>query len=120
MRPKLAALSASDVIDRICEELEAPTPAGSPFDRRISTIRALQRTFREEPVGGRLKPLKRAAYWFTASAFDRQAKVVEALIEIVEELGRENQSLTRRLLRATGQSTPKDDSSAAHQDLIDH
>ena len=42
-----------------------------------------------EPIGGRLVPLKRLIYWFTASAFDRQAKVQEAMLAVLVEMEQE-------------------------------
>jgi hypothetical protein len=96
----LPPLEVVDVITRIRAELDVPSPRESPLARRMAEIRALQRGFRAEPVGGRLTPFKRVAYWFTASAFDRQAKVVEALIDVTEELSRENERLSRELRHA--------------------
>jgi hypothetical protein len=73
----------------------------------MAKIHALQRAFRNDPVGGRLSRLKRAVYWFTASAFDRQAKVIEGLIEVVEDLGRENERLARQIVRTVDGTVPK-------------
>ena len=86
-------LTAPEVLSRIRGELDLAHPSESRFERRLARIRAMQREFREQPVGGRLLALKRMAYWFTASAFDRQAKVVEALLELVEDLAEENRRL---------------------------
>lgn len=52
----------------------AANPAFESFVERVSR-------FRLEPLGGRLLPLKRVLYWFVASAFDRQTKILEALVE---------------------------------------
>ena len=90
-------LTVDDVTARIRSELDAPQAPTPNIEGRMATIRALQRTFREEPVGGRMTQLKRAIYWFTASAFDRQAKVIEALIEITEDLERENRRISNEL-----------------------
>lgn len=95
-------LETTDVISRIRAELATPAPLESPYARRMAGIRALQRTFRKEPIGGRLTRLKRAVYWFTASAFDRQGKVVEALIDFVDELASENERLSRELMQVSG------------------
>lgn len=95
-------LTAPEVLNRIRSELDLAHPSVSPFDRRLSRIRAMQREFREQPIGGRLLPLKRMAYWFTASAFDRQAKVVEALLELVEDLAEENHRMVLDMARSTG------------------
>jgi hypothetical protein len=52
----------------------------------IGRLRRAQADFRREPLGGRLLPVKRLVHWFSASAFDRQAKVVERLIEVTDSL----------------------------------
>jgi len=116
IRNRRLQMSAGDVINRIRTELDSPASQESPFARRMSKIRALQRNFREAPVGGRLTPLKRVFYWFTASAFDRQAKVVEALIEVTEELGRENERLTRELIRGAFNAERSEYSSTGHEE----
>lgn len=66
---------------------------GSAVGGRLASVqshlrraRDLQRSFRSEPIGGKLSGLKKFFYWWTASAFDRQAKSVEALLDAVEEL----------------------------------
>ena len=41
--------------------------------------------FRLEPVGGRLAGVKKIPYWFVASAFDRQGKILEEICELLEE-----------------------------------
>jgi hypothetical protein len=74
------------VLSSIRAELEDPEPMTPPPTRAIERLREQQRFFREEPVGGRLLPMKRLAYWFTASAFDRQAKVIESMIEVLDDL----------------------------------
>ena len=53
--------------------------------------------FRAEPIGGRLVPLKRLVYWFSASAFDRQCKLHEAILNALDELAREIVDLRNRL-----------------------
>lgn len=80
-------LTATDVLEMVREALEAPAaPRPSILRAHLARARELQRTFRSEPVGGKLVPLKRIFYWFTASSFDRQAKAIEALLDAVEEL----------------------------------
>lgn len=60
---------------------------GAPKRRELlRRARELQLAFRRAPVGGRWVALKRLAYRLTASAFDRQAKAVEALLGVVEEI----------------------------------
>ena len=70
----------------------------------LARVREQQRSFRAEPVGGRLLPLKRLVHWFVASTFDRQAKVVEALLPALEAMRAELVALRREVaeLRARG------------------
>lgn len=97
-------LTVEDVLNRVQVELDHEIPTGSPLERRIARVRAMQREFREQPIGGRLLAIKRVFYWFTASAFDRQAKVIEALLELVEELAEENHRLQSTLASAVRDS----------------
>lgn len=92
-------VTKQDVLAAIRTELDASRSRldGEVFDARIARLRELQRRFREEPLGGRLVGLKRLLHWFSASAFDRQAKVIEALIETVGHLGAERENLVARL-----------------------
>ena len=62
--------------------------------------------FRQEPVGGRLVLLKRIIFWFTASAFDRQAKVQEAVLDALTEIERELLDIRNRMLVDTGEPGP--------------
>lgn len=57
--------------------------------RHLRRARELQSAFRRAPVGGKLAGLKKLFYRMTASAFDRQAKAVEALIDVVDDLAAE-------------------------------
>ena len=84
-------LTSADVLNRVRIEIEAPAIGHSEnsFDDRMARIQALQHDFRVEPIGGRLLPIKRLMYWFIASAFDRQAKVVEALLDLIQDIGDE-------------------------------
>ena len=100
----LRPLSAGDVLARIRAEIDAPSRGETAFARRMAHIQSLQTAFRKDPVGGRLAPLKRAVYWFTASAFDRQAKVIEALLEVIDDLGQENERL-REILQHSSSDT---------------
>jgi hypothetical protein len=90
-------LTVDDVMNRVQVELDHEIPTGSPLEQRIARVRKMQREFRQQPIGGRLLPLKRVFYWFTASAFDRQSKVLEALFELVEDLAEENHRLESKL-----------------------
>jgi hypothetical protein len=71
--------------------------------------------FRLEPIGGRLLRLKRVAFWFTASAFDRQSKVQDAVLDAVEEVARELTDVRNRIAilqlelerRAAGRDGPE-------------
>lgn len=77
--------TAEEVLDMVRAALAAPA-GRSALRARLDHARELQRAFRAAPVGGRLAGLKKLAYWFTASSFDRQAKAVEALLDAVGEL----------------------------------
>lgn len=97
--------TVDDVVLAVEEELthravSRSTPAGEPADAvrvALDLARALQGEFRAEPVGGRLVPLKRFVHWFVASSFDRQAKVVEALLPALESLRAEVVALRREV-----------------------
>lgn len=86
------------VLDAIRAELDGtPAPAGpetppAAVGVGIAELRRRVAGFRAEPLGGRLLPLKRIAYWFVASAFDRQTKLIEAMID---ELAAQEAELTR-------------------------
>ena len=102
-------LTAPEVLSRVRAELDLAHPSASPLDRRIARIRTMQRDFRAQPIGGRLLPVKRLLYWFTASAFDRQGKVVEALLELVEDLAEENHRLSLEVARSSGNTDSPED-----------
>jgi hypothetical protein len=97
------------VLNRVSVEIDHEIPTGSPLERRIARVRAMQGEFRQQPIGGRLLPIKRVFYWFTASAFDRQAKVIEALLELVEDLAEENRRLSSQVARSAEVSDPPND-----------
>ena len=88
-------LTVNEVLRRIESELSAPSERSNALKARISQLRTLQREFRNEPIGGRLTPLKKLVYWFTASAFDRQGKVIEALFDLIDEMATEIDQLER-------------------------
>jgi len=102
-------LTVPKVLSRIRTELEITVNEASPIERRLAQIRSMQREFREQPVGGRFLAVKRLVYWFTASAFDRQAKVVEALLDLIEELAEENRRLALQFARAAGDDGVRDE-----------
>jgi len=81
-------LSVAGVVATIERELrgDPPETQAAPPARGLDLerLRAAQRDFRADPVGGRLRALKRLAFWFVASAFDRQGKIVEALFDELE------------------------------------
>jgi len=91
---------------RPARELNGTDPARQAFER----ARSLQRSFRSEPIGGRLVPLKRIVHWFVASAFDRQARVIEALLPALDEMQSEIVALRREVAelrrRTEGESAP--------------
>lgn len=92
-------LSLDQVVATVQRELAgvpaaARSPEGGPV---LARVREQQRVFRAEPVGGRLLLAKRVVHWFVASSFDRQAKVMEALLdELAAEIA-ERQRLARRV-----------------------
>lgn len=101
-------ISAHDVLDLIRQELKRPGKAAGPdrdLERRVYAIREMQRSFRQEPLGGRLIPLKKMVTWFSASAFDRQGKVIEALVDLIEDLVEENEVLSVRVAELEGRPT---------------
>jgi predicted O-methyltransferase YrrM len=77
------------VLQAIQAELKTSQDGRSLFKSRMAHIRAMQQGFRAEPLGGRLLAIKKVLHWFIASAFDRQAKVVESLLDLVEDMGAE-------------------------------
>lgn len=88
-----ARTRTAEVPATIRTELAAPTTRESTLAQRLARVRAMQRGFRDEPIGGRLVRIKKLLYWFTASAFDRQGKVVETLLDLVEDLAGETARL---------------------------
>ena len=94
-------VTSAEVLNRIRSEIEAPSSAqtGSAVAARVARIRAMQRDYRIEPLGGRLLPVKRLMHWFVASTFDRQAKVVEALFDLVRDVGDETEQLQTEVRR---------------------
>lgn len=53
---------------------------------RIADVREMLLRFRRDPIGGRLASVKRVFYWFNASAFDRQAKILDAMLDLIDDL----------------------------------
>jgi len=88
-------VTSEEVLNRIRIEIEAPhgSRPDSAISARVARIRDLQREFRVEQLGGRLLPIKRIFHWFVASTFDRQAKVIEELLNLVRDLGDEIEHL---------------------------
>ncbi|HEV7734853.1 MAG TPA: glycosyltransferase [Candidatus Binatia bacterium] len=74
----------------------APVAAGAEVASRTQRLREMLEHFRREPIGGRLLSLKRVVYWFTASAFDRQAKVQENMLAVLVEMEQELAQLHAR------------------------
>lgn len=112
--------TVSDVLTAVREELadrasmaRRETPeTEDPARLALDLARSLQGSFRAEPVGGRLLPLKRVVHWFVASAFDRQAKVVEAMLPALEAMRAELIALRREvaeLRRSQGGGVPPGD-----------
>jgi hypothetical protein len=85
------------ILRMVRAEIARPTHASAPPTGHLARAGELQRSFRREPLGGRLLSLKKVLYWFSASAFDRQAKAVEELLAAVEELSDEVDRLRREV-----------------------
>ena len=94
-------VTKEEVLQRIRAELAVPDVGFSTIEQAVARLRESVREFRCNPIGGRLLPIKRMAYWFVASAFDRQSKVVEKLIDLIEESGRENERLREQVRELT-------------------
>ena len=80
--------------DRVLQEIESAlrqpeNDDASSLETRIAQVRDMLERFRREPIGGRLLWPKRVLYWFSASAFDRQTRILEAMLGLVEELSLE-------------------------------
>jgi len=63
----------------------------------LAQARGRLHEFRTEPLGGRLVGLKRIVYWFSASAFDRQSKVQEAILNALDEIASELVDVRNRM-----------------------
>jgi predicted O-methyltransferase YrrM len=87
------------VLERVRAEIARSGRDGGGSFRleAIGRLRSMQRDFRVEPIGGRLVWLKKMAFWFVASAFDRQSKVIEALLDVVEDLSDEVERMPAEL-----------------------
>ena len=89
-------------VDEMLRTMDARLRATEAISQRsialISQARDQLLGFRAEPLGGRVVGLKRLVYWFSASAFDRQAKVQEALLSAMDELARELVDLRNRMV----------------------
>jgi hypothetical protein len=101
-----SSVTAAGVVARIQSEIAEPSETGlaSPFAERMAHLQLMQREFRRDPVGGRLVGLKKLFAWFSASTFDRQAKVIEALLDLVEDLGAELDRQQREINRLGAES----------------
>ena len=89
-------------VDEMLRTMDARIRATEAISQRSIALIAQARDqwlhFRAEPLGGRIVGLKRLIYWFSASAFDRQAKVQEALLNAMDELARELVDLRNRMI----------------------
>lgn len=108
-------ITVDGVVAEIERELrgEGPPPAAVPgaSGPDLARVRELQSRFRAEPIGGRLAGLKRIVHWFVASAFDRQGKVIESLLEELAASEAARERLERRLatLEARGARADADE-----------
>jgi hypothetical protein len=94
-------VTKEEVLQRIRDELVGSDDELSTIEQGVAHLRESARELRSNPIGGRLLPLKRIVYWFVASAFDRQSKVIEELIDLIEESVRENERLQGRVRELT-------------------
>ena len=100
-------LSVQQVVAAIRERLGEGSDAERSAPSAIAGRAAeLQRRFRSEPVGGRLVGLKRIVYWFVASAFDRQGKVVEAALDELAGLSRRIERIEQKLAQLEKGAAP--------------
>ncbi len=88
----------AEVLGAVDRELDSPSIVGSVDSDPLSVLRRQIAEFRREPVGGRLVFLKRLVYWFVASSFDRQTKILESLVDQLDRL-----STSPALPRASGE-----------------
>ncbi|MEZ5312589.1 MAG: hypothetical protein R2862_02525 [Thermoanaerobaculia bacterium] len=103
-------LSVPQVVAAIRERLGDGGGAGGRAPSALAGHAAeLQRRFRSEPVGGRLVGLKRIVYWFVASAFDRQGKVVEAALDELAGLSRRIERIEQKLAQLEKGAVAVDD-----------
>jgi hypothetical protein len=63
----------------------------------ITEARDQLKLFQWKPLGGRLVGLKRLVYWFSASAFERQAKIQDAILDALDEIARELVDVRNRM-----------------------
>jgi hypothetical protein len=89
-------------VDDLLRTMDARLQACETVSQRsialISQARDQCHRFRAEPLGGRLVGLKRLVYWFSASAFDRQTTVQEAILTAMDEIARELVDLRNRMV----------------------
>ena len=79
-------LTVAEVLETVDRELESPTLASGSDADPLAGLRRQIAEFRREPFGGRLVFLKRLAYWFVASSFDRQTKILESMVDHLDRL----------------------------------
>jgi len=88
-------------LDEMLRTIDARIRAVETMPQRslglIAQAREKLGRFQLEPIGGRLVRLKRIVFWFTASAFDRQAKVEHAVLDAIEEVARELTDVRNRI-----------------------
>jgi hypothetical protein len=89
-RAEAPARSGADdaALERVLDTMAAyATTASGPC--RTHRLREMLQAFRREPIGGRLVGIKHIVHWFIASAFDRQTKVHEAIVDGLVEVEQE-------------------------------
>jgi hypothetical protein len=90
-------VDVADMLRTMDARIHACEAASQRSLSSLAQARDLLWRFRAEPLGGRLVGLKRLVYWFSASAFDRQAKVQEAMLNALDEIARELVDLRNRM-----------------------
>lgn len=78
--------TSEDVLDAVRAEIARPDHGTGHLRARLQSVQWSIDKFRAEPVGGRLRPLKAFVFWFVASAFDRQTKILEEMAALIGEV----------------------------------
>ncbi len=110
--PERKPLTVDQVVVAIERELGRAPELAPPPPAAAGRARELQRRFRAQPLGGKGVLVKSLVHWFVASAFDRQAKVVEALLDEIEAEAARSDRLESRLATVEARLAALESSSA--------